>query len=44
MIDIDNARKQFKKYVEQFNPSNGRIKLKIEIKSKIYIYREWEMC
>lgn len=30
MIDIENARKQFDKYVENFNPKIPKIKLKIE--------------
>ena len=30
MIDIENAQKQFDKYVEQFNPKDAKIKLKIE--------------
>lgn len=30
MIDIELAKKEFDKYVSQFNPDEGRIKLKIE--------------
>ena len=30
MIDIENANKVFDEYVSQFNPENGRIKLKID--------------
>ena len=30
MIDIENVEREFDKYVAQFNPENGRIKLKIE--------------
>lgn len=30
MIDIENANKVFDEYVTQFNPENGRIKLKID--------------
>ena len=30
MIDIDNANIEFDKYVSQFNPNEGRIKLKID--------------
>lgn len=30
MIDIENANVEFDKYVSQFNPNEGRIKLKIE--------------
>lgn len=30
MIDIENANTEFDKYVSQFNPNEGRIKLKIE--------------
>ena len=30
MINIENAYEQFDKYVEQFNPEEGRIKLKID--------------
>ena len=30
MIDIENAKKVFKEYVENFNPEDGRIKLKID--------------
>lgn len=30
MIDIENAKKEFDKYISQFNPEEGRIKLKID--------------
>ena len=30
MIDIENAKKVFNEYVKNFNPEDGRIKLKIE--------------
>ena len=30
MIDIENAKKVFQKYVANFNPEDGRIRLKIE--------------
>ncbi len=30
MIDIENVKKEFKNYVSQFNPNEGRIKLKID--------------
>ena len=30
MIDIDNAKKEFDNYAAQFNPEQGRIKLKID--------------
>lgn len=30
MIDIENAYRQFDKYVENFNPDIPKIKLKIE--------------
>lgn len=30
MIDIENAKKEFDKYASQFNPNEGRIKLKID--------------
>lgn len=30
MIDIDNAKKEFDNYASQFNPEQGRIKLKID--------------
>lgn len=30
MIDIENANIKFDKYVSQFNPNEGRIKLKID--------------
>ena len=30
MIDIENAKEVFNEYVKNFNPEDGRIKLKIE--------------
>jgi len=30
MIDIENAYNEFDKYTSQYNPNDGRIKLKIE--------------
>lgn len=30
MIDIENANTEFDKYISQFNPNEGRIKLKID--------------
>ena len=30
MINIENANIEFNKYVSQFNPNEGRIKLKID--------------
>ena len=30
MIDIENAKRIFQKYVANFNPEDGRIRLKIE--------------
>ena len=32
MIDIENANNVFNEYVKNFNPEDGRIKLKIEHK------------
>lgn len=29
MIDIENIQKEFKKYVSNYDPNNGRISLKI---------------
>lgn len=29
MIDIENIQKEFKKYVSNYDPNNGRIALKI---------------
>ena len=30
MIDIEIVKNEFNKYVEQFDPTNGRIKIKID--------------
>ena len=30
MIEIENVKNEFEKYIKQFNPEEGRIKLKIE--------------
>ena len=37
MIDIENANIQFNKYVSQFNPNEGRIKLKIDHINRVAI-------
>ena len=39
MIDIINAKNEFNKYVKNYDPTNGRIKLKIE-----HILRVSEIC
>ena len=38
MIDIENAKRVFQKYVANFNPEDGRIKLKIEHISRVAEY------
>lgn len=30
MIDIENIKNEFEKYVANYNPENGRIKIKID--------------
>lgn len=37
MIDIVNIKKEFKKYVSNYNPENERIKLKIEHTARVAI-------
>lgn len=39
MIDIENAKKEFYNYISQFNPNEGRIKLKID-----HILRVTDLC